>query len=103
MNKFSFIELAVLRMLETGTLHGYAMSAAMQQHSDGDLSLPAGSLYPALHKLERTKLITSSAQPVGGRTRRVYAITPAGRTALEKEIHSWKIMVRTMNTLLGVA
>jgi len=103
MNKFSFIELAILRMLENEALHGYGMSAKMQQYSDGDLNLPAGSLYPALHKLERSKLIESSLQPVGGRKRRVYTITPAGHTALEKEISSWNVMVRTMSALLEAA
>lgn len=103
MNKFSYIELAILQMLENGSLHGYAMSAKMQSYSDGDLSLPAGSLYPALHKLERGNLIQSNTDRVGGRTRRIYSITPIGLKVLRKEIKSWRVIVKTMNALLGLA
>jgi PadR family transcriptional regulator, regulatory protein PadR len=103
MNKFSYIELAVLQMLEGGELHGYAMSAKMQAYSNGDLSLPAGSLYPALHKLERSNLIRSNLERIGGRARRIYAITPKGLEVLEREIRSWKVIVKTMDALLGAS
>jgi PadR family transcriptional regulator PadR len=103
MNKFSYIELAILQMLESGELHGYAMSAKMQAYSNGDLSLPAGSLYPALHKLERSNLIRSNAERIGGRTRRMYVLTPKGLEVLEQEIKSWRVIVKTMNALLGAS
>lgn len=101
MNNFSYIELAILQMLETQNLHGYAMSAQMQLYSGGDLQLPAGSLYPALHKLERQRYITSSTQRQGGRMRRTYELTPDGLQVLEQEKQSWRVIVKTMNALLG--
>jgi PadR family transcriptional regulator PadR len=103
MNKFSFIELAILQMLEIRELHGYAMSAQMRQSSGGQLDLPAGSLYPALHKLERSGLIRSRAATEHGRKRRYYSLTAQGLQALVIEINSWRIIVKTMNTLLGIA
>ncbi len=90
-------------MLESEELHGYAMSVKMHDYSDGNLRLPAGSLYPALHKLEKAGLITSITEQAGGRRRRNYALTPRGETVLEREIKSWRVIVRTMNALLGAA
>jgi PadR family transcriptional regulator PadR len=101
MNKFSYIELAILRMLEDGDLHGYAMSARMRECSDGSLALPAGSLYPALHKLERAGLISSRTEDADGRKRRTYALTAKGANVLAREIESWQVIVKTMNVLLG--
>jgi DNA-binding PadR family transcriptional regulator len=103
MNKFSYIELAILRMLGSGRMHGYAMSAQMRQYSGGSLELPAGSLYPALHKLEKSGLISSRIERESGRKRRVYTITAKGEKVLMREVESWKIIVRTMNALLGGA
>jgi PadR family transcriptional regulator PadR len=101
MNKFSYIELAIMQMLESGKLHGYAMSTKMRQYSDGNLDLPAGSLYPALHKLEHAGLITSVLEREGGRKRRVYTLTAKGEKVLITEVQSWKVIVQTMNNLLG--
>ncbi len=101
MNKFSFIELAILRMLCDGNLHGYAISSKMHYYSEGNLNLPAGSLYPALHKLDRSGLITSYLERSGGRQRRIYSITPDGERLLEAEIQSWQTIVKTMDSILG--
>lgn len=104
MNKFSYIELAIMQMLlGRGKLHGYAMSATMRDYSDGGLDLPAGSLYPALHKLERSGLISSVIEREGGRKRRVYTLTARGEKVLAREVQSWRVIVRTMNALLGGA
>lgn len=102
MNKFSYIELAILQMLGQGELHGYAMSAKMRESSGGRLALPAGSLYPALHKLEKAGLIGSNSEHASGRKRRIYALTAKGSDVLEREIRSWQVIVQTMNSLLGV-
>lgn len=102
MNKFSYIELAILQMLEAKELHGYAMSAKMKSYSEGGLNLPAGSLYPALHKLERSGLIESNLDLDDGRKRRVYKLTTRGVDVLIHEIKSWKIIVKTMNAIMGV-
>lgn len=103
MNRFSYIELAILQMLEAGELHGYAMSAKMRTCSDGNLNLPAGSLYPALHKLERAGLISSSIDNASGRKRLTYALTVKGTEVLGQEIRSWQVIVKTMNVLLGAS
>jgi DNA-binding PadR family transcriptional regulator len=101
MHNFSFIELAILQMLESQNLHGYAMSARMHHFSRGNIDLPPGSLYPALHKLEKNGFITSSVEHVDGRKRKIYSITPEGAEELESQAESWQSIMLTMNRLLG--
>lgn len=69
----------LLAVLEPGPLHGYAIIAAVQQRSGGVLELRTGTIYPALNRLERTGLLSSSWQSSGERRRRCYELTDAGR------------------------
>jgi DNA-binding PadR family transcriptional regulator len=101
MHNFSYIELAILQMLESQNLHGYAMSHRMHHFSAGNLDLPAGSLYPALHKLEKNGFITSSVEHVNGRKRKIYSLTPDGADELDAQAEAWQIISLTMNRLLG--
>jgi DNA-binding PadR family transcriptional regulator len=101
MHNFSYIELAILQLLEAQNLHGYAMSARMQHFSRGNMDLPAGSLYPALHKLERKGFITGSLEHVEGRKRKIYSLTPEGAEELELQAEAWQIISLTINRLLG--
>jgi DNA-binding PadR family transcriptional regulator len=101
MRNFSYIELAILQMLESQNLHGYAMSHRMRHFSAGNLDLPPGSLYPALHKLEKNGFITSSIEHVDGRKRKIYSITPEGAEELEVQAEAWQAISLTMNRLLG--
>lgn len=104
MNKFSFIELAVMQMLEVEELYGYAMTVKMRDASGGKLDLPAGSLYPALHKLEREGMVRSrlDSATARGRKRKYYSLTAQGLKTLIIEIASWRDIVRTMDKLSGV-
>ncbi len=90
-------------MLEAGELHGYAMTSKIREYSDGGLNLPAGSLYPALHKLERAGLVTSTIEQESARKRRTYSLTTQGTDVLMREIKSWRVIVKTMNALMGIA
>ena len=68
----------VLAVLATGPSHGYGLIEALRDRSGGVFDLPEGSVYPALHRLERAGLVASGWSEVGGRRRRVYCLTAAG-------------------------
>lgn len=79
----------LLAVLEAGPLHGYAIIQALRIRSADAIDLPTGTIYPALHRLERTGWIRSEWTAGPGRRRRLYALTPLGRDALESERRNW--------------
>jgi PadR family transcriptional regulator, regulatory protein PadR len=93
----------LLASLEAGPRHGYAIMEALRAGSGGQLELPTGTLYPALHRLERAGLVQASWSTVGGRRRRVYRLTPAGRRALAAERGTWREFSATVTRLLEPA
>lgn len=90
----------LLAVLEPGPRHGYAIMEALRLRSDGQLDLPTGTLYPALHRLERAGLVEASWSAAGGRRRRVYQLTAAGRRALDTERSSWRDFSAAVTSLL---
>jgi transcriptional regulator len=84
------LDLLVLRTLAWGPTHGYGV-ARWIQHITGDvLRVEEGSLYPALHRLEKRKLVKSSwGLSENNRRAKFYAITAQGRTTLSRESASW--------------
>src|SRR5580658_6645439 len=90
----------LLAVLEAGPLHGYAVMAALRVRSGGQVDLPTGTVYPALHRLERAGLVAGSWSQGGGRKRRVYELTPAGRHALDSERVTWRDFSAAVSTLL---
>jgi len=75
----------ILAALENGPLHGYAILEELHRASDGVLDLPAGTVYPALRRLERAKYVTGAWEVVGGRRRRRYRLARAGRQMPARE------------------
>jgi DNA-binding PadR family transcriptional regulator len=76
---------------------------ALRQRSDGQVDLPTGTIYPALHRLERAGLIMSNWSADDGRRRRVYELTPAGRRALDNERGTWRDFSAVVTALLQPA
>lgn len=93
----------VLAVLELRPLHGYGVIEAMRLRSGGSLDLPTGTVYPALHRLERANLITSDWDTVSGRRRRTYSLTPAGRRELHQERADWRQFAHAISAVLGEA
>jgi PadR family transcriptional regulator, regulatory protein PadR len=93
----------LLATLEPGPLHGYAIIQALRDRSGGAFDLPTGTVYPALHRLERAGLIRAAWSVVGGRRRRSYQLTAAGRRALAAERSSWQRFATTVSALLQPA
>ncbi|MBV9382074.1 MAG: helix-turn-helix transcriptional regulator [Streptosporangiaceae bacterium] len=93
----------LLAVLEAGPRHGYAIMEALRVRSGGQVDLPTGTVYPALHRLERAGLVRASWSEAGGRRRRVYELTTAGRRALDTERGTWQDFSAAVTALLRPA
>jgi DNA-binding PadR family transcriptional regulator len=83
------MDFLLLAAIARQPLHGYGVVEAIREATDGELALAEGTVYPALYRLERAGLLTSSWTTVAGRRRRVYRLTRRGRTRLERERAEW--------------
>ena len=90
----------LLASLEAGPRHGYAIMEGLRAGSGGQFDLPTGTVYPALRRLERAGLIQGTWSQEGGRKRRVYELTPAGRHALTAERGTWRAFSAAVTALL---
>jgi DNA-binding PadR family transcriptional regulator len=95
------LDALLLAVLENGPRHGYAVIESLRTGTGGTLDLPTGTVYPALHRLERAGLIASDWQTVGGRRRRAYHLTPAGFRALGEHRAVWDEFSTAVSALLG--
>jgi PadR family transcriptional regulator PadR len=95
------LELLILRTLLFGPLHGHGIAKHIQRTSDDVLQVEHGSLYPAVHRLEKSGCITSKwEQTERGREMRMYRLTPKGRKQLSVEQSKWDELVRAMARVL---
>ncbi|HSM61753.1 MAG TPA: PadR family transcriptional regulator [Longimicrobiales bacterium] len=84
------LDILILRTLQSGALHGYAVGKAIRDASSGVLSVEEGALYPALHRLERKGLLESAwGRTETGRRAKFYRLTPTGGAHLEAEATRW--------------
>jgi PadR family transcriptional regulator PadR len=85
------LDLLLLKIVALGPLHGWAIAQRLKQVSGDVLQVSEGSLYPALHKLEREGWLTSTWQVSdAGRRAKFYTLSPAGRRALNREMADWE-------------
>ena len=85
------LDLLVLQTLRQGPNHGYGIAQKILVASKNVLEVQQGSLYPALHRLERKGLVTSEwKESDNGRMAKVYSLTAAGRKQLSAELQEWK-------------
>jgi DNA-binding PadR family transcriptional regulator len=94
------LDALLLAALEDGPRHGYAVIEALRSSTGGRLDLPTGTIYPALHRLEGAGLITGSWSVAGGRRRRCYALTPAGKRALAGGRADWREFTAVISAAL---
>jgi DNA-binding PadR family transcriptional regulator len=97
------LDAMILSALQRRPAHGYDVIAELRTRSDGDLDLPEGTVYPALHRLEQQGLLSSDWVVEAGRRRRVYRLTGAGATALSSATAQWRRFSSGMNAILGGA
>jgi transcriptional regulator len=87
------LDLLILQTLQWGPQHGYSISQTIRTDSGERLKVDTGSLYPALHRLERQKFITAEWKLSEKNQRtRVYRLTAAGRRQLVSERSRWQTM-----------
>ena len=91
----------LLAALEAEPRNGYAIMEALRAGSGGQFDLPTGTIYPALRRLERAGLVQTTWSEDGGRRRRVYELTSAGRRSLDDERHAWAEFSSAVTALLG--
>jgi PadR family transcriptional regulator PadR len=98
------LDLLILQTLQWGPRHGYGIAQAIRANSSDVLQVDTGSLYPALHRLERKKWIAASWKLSDNKQRtRVYRLTAAGRKQLVSERSKWTQLVEAMGGILSPA
>jgi len=98
------LDLLILQTLQWGPQHGYGISLAIRNDSGEVLQVEAGSLYPALHRLEnRGYLIANWRASDTGREAKFYRLTRKGRTHLETEAASWERLTGAISAILRAA
>lgn len=98
------LELLILKTLALEPLHGWAVSERLQQISSDALQVGQGSLYPALHRLERKGLIKAKwGVSDNNRKAKFYELSRAGRKQLEKETDAWHRLTSTVGRVLDMA
>jgi PadR family transcriptional regulator PadR len=98
------LDLLILKALALEPLHGWAMSERLQQISHDALQVGQGSLYPALHRLERAGWIKARWRTTDNNRRaKYYELTRAGRKQLESASESWRKLAAVVGDVLDLA
>jgi PadR family transcriptional regulator PadR len=98
------LDLLILKTLARGPQHGFGITLHVQNVSEGLLRVEEGSLYPALHRLERDKLIQGEWRVTeSGRKARFYSLTSGGQRRLEEAEANWNAVSRGVQKVLRFA
>ena len=96
------LDLLILKIVELGPVHGYGISQRIQQISNDVLQVKQGSLYPALHRLEKRGLLTAEwGESEAGRQSKFYSLSAAGRRQLRRERESWERLAGAVRLILN--
>jgi PadR family transcriptional regulator len=95
------LDLLILRTLQNDPMHGWAISERIQQISKDALRVQQGSLYPALHRLERRGWIKAQwGASENNRKAKFYSLTRAGQKQLEAQTDAWRALTAAVDLLL---
>lgn len=95
------LDLLLLKTIANGPIHGYGIAQRILVTSKEMLQVQQGSLYPALHRLERKGLVKSEwKQSDSGPMAKLYSLTPAGRKQLQAEVAQWQRYADAMGFVL---
>src|SRR5947209_8671330 len=94
------LDALILAVLATGPLHGYAVIEELKRRSSGALTVPEGTVYPVLHRLEAAGLLKSTWSG-GARRRRVYHLTALGRRELGAKRGEWRAFATAVEAVLA--
>ena len=95
------LDMLILRTLQWGPQHGHGIGQAIRAQSDDLLKVETGSLYPALHRLERQGWVRSEwKQTESNQRARYYRITAAGKKQLASDLSRWQHMVEVIGAVM---
>ena len=98
------LDLLILKALTLGPQHGWAISERLHQVSRTTLQIPQGSLYPALHRLERRGWIEAHWDTSDNNRRaKFYQLTRTGRGQLRTEAEEWRRLTAAVDLVLGMS
>lgn len=97
------VEMLILDVVSQSPTYGYEIAQTVAGRSRGYFELKEGSLYPALHRLERQKMLASFWEEAEGRRRKYYKLTTAGQKALAAKKEEWRAFSAGVNGVLGMA
>jgi PadR family transcriptional regulator, regulatory protein PadR len=98
------LDLLILQTLSLGPAHGHTIASVIERRSEEVLQVEHGSLYPALHRLEDRRWVSSFwGSSENNRKARFYRLTPAGRRQLATRASRWDEIVRAINHVLRPA
>jgi PadR family transcriptional regulator PadR len=97
----SALEMLILEVIAQGPSYGYEIAQTVVSRSGGAFEMKEGSLYPALHRLERQKLLKSLWRESDGRRRKYYELTNPGRAELASRKQSWRKFAAGINGVIG--
>lgn len=97
------LDLLILKALSLGPMHGWAISERLQDVSRDLLQVPQGSLYPALHRLERQGFIQAEwGASDNNRRAKFYELTRAGRKQLAEDTVAWEQLAKVVQLVLAM-
>ena len=94
------LDLLLLAILADGAMHGYAIIDELRMRSDDTFDLPEGTVYPALHRLQKGGYLDSEWNVVQGRRRRTYRLTEPGKGALGEQRKAWNEFSDAISSVL---
>jgi DNA-binding PadR family transcriptional regulator len=97
----SVVEMLILEVIAPAPTYGYEITQTVAERSKGYFELKEGSLYPALHRMERQKLLRASWRDADGRRRKYYELTDAGQAELARRKRSWLSFAAGIKGVLG--
>ena len=101
------LDLLILKTLSAGAMHGYAIAQRIQERSEDVLIVEEGSLYPALYRMEESRLLKAEWEDTPerqrGPRRRIYRLTPKGKRQLAAGRKEWQEFVTVIGGILGAA
>ena len=95
-------ELLILALLEDKSRHGYEIGKLIAERSAGVLRFHVASLYPLLYRLEHRGWVKGEWEPAGGRRRRYYRLTSAGRRILAEQRTRWRAFSGAVDRIVEV-
>ncbi len=98
------LDMLILRTLEPGAMHGYAIAKTIRRMSKDVFDVEQGSLYPALYRMERRGWLRSRwSQSETNRRVKLYQLTRSGRQQLELETSTWDTFVQAVQRVMRKA